>query len=420
MRRDGIAVEITPTAKLGFGLVADEFRLEPREECMDLFTVLYEPEPRLRTSFPPGIDETFARSWHTAMHDLLETAQYQGFHESTVLDHELSGVAVKPLLEEMKQLQRRYHDMLMARRERQLSDAELAARQEQLYGESLRHVIRGLGRAQNAVEMVQQLRLIGYGDGAGEFVALQIDRSHFDAMAELVRKVSQMYGRFREAFRTVSVNSTRRALLVKGVTSGKELRRAIPSQLSWLSDPDMEQLFLLKWLEGRLLVRELSTPPRQERGDVVVCVDESGSMAGEKVQIAKAYAFALRSHLQEQGRRCHILSFSHREEHIQEIPDDAPPQSVLEWLNSFIAGGTAFEPPLERAMQLCDDRSDILIITDGQAPLEASFQRRFLEWKQRTGARLFLLHLERQSALRDIADHVLQIDDVSSVLYSVS
>lgn len=430
MHRYGIAVDVTPTARLGFELVKGPYHLENEPGAADMFTTLYEPEPALLQQAPTGVDEIYYRAWHDAIDQLLQSAQYQQFHENTVLDHELSGVCVKPMLEELSPLVDRYHEMHRKQREldrqrQQLGDTseqvmqmqqQLEAMRFELYSEGLRVVTRAMQKADQAGELIRNLRAIGYGNEAGRFVKLAIDRQTIDALAQLVKRVAELYGRFMQSMTESAIRSPRKSVMVKGVTLGKSLQRALPSQLAWLSDPDTESLFLLKWLEGRLLVRDLSSPDRRNRGDIVVCVDESASMHGEKAIIAKAYALALREHMHREGRRCHIISFSHRDEDVRELPNDATAEQALDWLQSFIGGGTDFHRPLARALELSTDRSDILIITDGQGELDERFRRSFVEWKQSTGSRLFMVHLERESPLREIADRILELDEVIAAL----
>lgn len=422
MQHYGIAVNVTPTARLGFELVKEPFHLENESGAADVFTTLYEPEPELLHQPPRGVDDIYYRAWRDALHELLQSAQYQQFHESTVLDHELSGVCVKPVLDELKPLVDRFYEF--HREQQHLQDdpgaeQQLERMQLELYAESLRAVSRAIRRAEEAGEAVKALRYIGYGNEAGKFISLSVQHRTIDAVSKLVKRVAHLYGRFLQSMIESSVNTPRKAVMVRGVKLGKCLHHALPSQLAWLSDPDMEAMFMLKWLEGRLLVRDLTTPPQSRRGDVVVCVDESASMQGENAILAKAYAFALREYLRSENRRCHIISFSHYDEDVRELADDADAQEALDWLQSFIGGGTDFHRPLKRAMQLSTERSDILIITDGQANLASDFKNRFQQWKLRTGSRLFMVHLHNESPLRDIADHIVELDEVLSVLQEV-
>jgi uncharacterized protein with von Willebrand factor type A (vWA) domain len=406
---EGIALETTPIARVGFRLVQDRYELGTPQE-LDVFTSLYEPEPKLK----PSVDEEHV-PWHRAMGEVMESAMYQGMHAETMLDEELSGVAVRPFMNELQPLVERFRELEQRRRELQESlDVEEHARLERqerlVLAEATQIVARAVSEARDAMETIITLRSMGYGNEAGRFVALHY--KELPKIKELVKRTHEQFGRFRELFVTARTGMPKRAAMVRGVTLGDEIHRAISSELALLADKDTEELFFKKWTERQLLVRDLSIPPEKRRGDVVVLVDESGSMIGEPVIIAKAYVFALRAQLRQENRKCRIISFSYREEDMVELPDDAKAEQVVEWLGRFINGGTDFEAPLRKAMKF---NRDILMITDGEAEVSDEFRSEFIEWKRRTGNRFFLIHIGSTPALHPMADEVILSTDAASL-----
>ena len=407
-RLNGIAVNITPVARLGFGLVRDQYDLDRSEE-LDLFTTLYEPNPQL-------VDPVEGHmAWYRAVQEVLGSALYENLHRTTILDEELSGVAVRPIMEELEPLVERYRDLEEQKREAELDQDEIRLEQIEkqerlLNAQAVQTVASAIQKAEDSVETVVVLRSMGCGDGAGRYVSLSYP--DLPRISDLVRRTHHLFGRFRELFASVRANLPRRAVMVRGVTIGDELNRVIGSELSLLSDPETESLFDLKWVEKRLLIRDISRPPDRRRGDVVVLIDESGSMLGEAVLIAKSYAFALRSQLKQENRRCHIISFSYYPNEMVEVPEDATADQVIQWLGRAIGGGTEFTHPIKRAMEF---NRDILMITDGEADVGAEFAKHFMEWKRRTGNRFFLVHVGRSPTLHPLADEVLLSDDAQSL-----
>jgi len=404
---EGIALQTTSIARVGFRLVQDRYELSTPEE-LDVFTSLYEPEPKLK----PSVDEEHV-PWHRAMGEVMQSAMYQDMHTETMLDEELSGVAVRPFMNELQPLVKRFREIEQRRLELQESlDVEEHARlerQERLaLAEATQIVARAVSEAKEAMDTIIALRSMGYGNGAGSFIALHY--KDLPKIRELVKRTYEHFGRFREMFATARAGTPKRAVMVRGVTLGDEIHRATSSELALLGDKDTEDLFYQKWAEKRLLMRDMSRPPEKRRGDVVVLVDESGSMSGEPVLIAKAYVFALRAQLRQENRKCRIISFSDREEDMVDLPDDATAEQVVEWLGRYIAGGTDFEKPLERAMQI---NRDILMITDAEAVVSDKFRFEFMEWKRRTGNRLFLIRMGHSLSLNDIADKVLLSEDAT-------
>ena len=404
-RLDGIAVETTPVARVGFRLVQEQYGLSSPQE-LDVFTSLYEPDPILQQS----VDEEHI-PWHRAVGEMMGSAVYQSVHTSTVLDEELAGVGVRPIMDELQSLEEKFRKLEQQRREAQESlDIEQHARLEQLErltrAEATQAVARAVSQAREAMETVMALRAMGYGTEAGRYLSLNYHE--IPRIVDLVKRTYRHFGRFREMFATARAGVPRRAVTVRGVTVGDELHRATSSQLGLLADSDTEPLFYQRWLEKRLLIRDVNRPPEKRRGDVVVLVDESGSMEGEAILIAKAYVFALRAQLKQENRKCHIVSFSYRAEDMVELPDDATAEQVIEWLGRMIGGGTDFMKPLEYAKQF---HRDILMITDGDAEVDEEFQREFIRWKRETGNRLFLIHIGTSPTLNDLADSVLVSED---------
>jgi uncharacterized protein with von Willebrand factor type A (vWA) domain len=406
---EGIALETTSIARVGFRLVQDRYELSTPEE-LDVFTSLYEPEPKLK----PSVDEEHI-PWHRAMGEVMESAMYQGMHTETMLDEELSGVAVRPFMNELQPLVERFRELERRRRELQESlDVEEHARLEReerlVSAEVTQIVARAVSEARDAMDTVIALRSMGYGNEAGRFVSLHY--KDLPKIRELVKRTHAQFGRFRELFAAARAGTPRRAAMVRGVTLGDEIHRATSSELALLGDKDTENLFYQKWAEKRLMVRDINRPQEKRRGDVVVLVDESGSMSGEPVIIAKAYVFALRAQLRQENRKCRIISFSYREEDMVELPDDATAEQVVQWLGRFIDGGTDFEAPLRRAMQ---SNRDILMITDGEARVSDEFRSEFVEWKRRTGNRFFLIHIGSNPTLHPLADEVILSTDAASL-----
>ena len=78
-----------------------------------------------------------------------------------------------------------------------------------------------------------------------------------------------------------------------GVTLDGDLGRLLPHELARLSLPELEDDTLRRLAERQLMSREYHGTEPVAKGPVILCVDESGSMHGEKVHTAKALALAM-------------------------------------------------------------------------------------------------------------------------------
>lgn len=426
MQEPGRVLQIPATAKIGFQLIQPQFQIDPEDEGMDVFTTLYEPDvsPLIKPQ-----SEVEDRGWYQAVQSYLQTARYESIHQNTVLDHELCGAATVPLLKELIESARQWQELEEEREQaEQEGDTEAIEQLERRATlqrvQTTQRILAAMSEAESAIETVQALRMLGAGTDAGQYVSVQLTSEHFRQVMDIVRRTAAHFGRLRTAWMEAKTKIPSDAFLVKGVKVARQIRSLLPQELLLLADPDLELLFLLKYLQQRLLVYDVERPIRQQRGDVVVCVDESGSMLGEPVLIAKAFAFLLRQMLDQEGRRCTILSFSYQDEDTVVVPYDAPASQVAEWLARAIAGGTSFDTALRRAMEIARDQSlrspDIVILSDGEDTVGDSVRAQVLQFKRDTGARLFFLHFGRQpSGLWQVADHILHIEDIDQFVASL-
>ena len=118
-------------------------------------------------------------------------------------------------------------------------------------------------------------------------------------------------------------------------------------------------------------------------GDIVICIDESGSMSGEPISWAKAIALVVLEYAAKNNRNCAIVRFASAgtiKTHIfregKHTIDD-----VLNFAESFLHGGTNFEAPLKKAVKLIEregfENADVMFITDGECNISDEFVTEF-------------------------------------------
>jgi len=233
-----------------------------------------------------------------------------------------------------------------------------------------RQLIRRLATMRDAVQLTEDLAAMGWGSGAGIFVRLVMEDRVRAETIQAVRKVAGWFGRLRELWTVAKARVPRRGPRISGTTRGDDLLRMLPQEHLRLSDPELAWLWALDFARRRLLqYRRTGAQHHAGHGPVIVLVDESGSMSGEPVMYAKAFAFLLRAQAKAEGRACHLISFSSYPRDLHELPDNATAAEAAEWAARFIGGGTDWVPPLERACQLLRDtqyrRADLVMLTDG-------------------------------------------------------
>ena len=166
---------------------------------------------------------------------------------------------------------------------------------------------------------------------------------------------------------------------IKGITVGGDLDRLLPAELAGLRSTNRLQRLstLSKIMGNRAMQYELSGTESLTKGPVIVLVDESGSMQGNgKQEWSKAVALALLTLATQQKRTCFLAGFdvSIRHEHLFR-PQTMTVDDVCQALTAACSGGTDFNVPLRRALQVLHvepamNQADIVIVTDGEATID--------------------------------------------------
>lgn len=216
---------------------------------------------------------------------------------------------------------------------------------------------------------------------------------------------------------------------VTAIGRGADLARVLAGELSLLADPDLEDLFLLRFAEGALQQYDLVGAERQGRGPIVVALDESGSMSAPlgggatKEVWSKAVTLALLAIARLQRRDFAVLHFSGDERIVlHRFPrgEGAYPD-VIACLDTFLGGGTIFEPWMAAALTLVGeaafDRADVIAISDGLAAIEPGMVARWNRARAARGMRAYAVLIGTDDgigALASITDALLTIADLGA------
>lgn len=250
-----------------------------------------------------------------------------------------------------------------------------------------------------------------------------------------LKRVMKLAGRLRRlASEGRKVRDPHGADKVVGVTIGGDLQRAMPTELGLLQHPTMRLLQLAKLAESRMMQYRVVGQVPQGRGPVVVLLDESGSMEGERSLWAAAVALACLGTAARERRACTVIGFNGGVRYIvrldtkgvawrHDLRDIGTATQIggcaevaLLVASSRPSGGTDFAPPLLAALELEDgvtrDRADLVLVTDGHAEAPTSVMERLQDAKK-NGLRLFGLTVGGGSfghAVQQLVDHCVDLD----------
>ena len=253
-----------------------------------------------------------------------------------------------------------------------------------------------------------------------------------------LRRMMKLAGRLRRlASDGRKVRDELGADTLVGTTIGGDLPRALPTELGLLRHPRLRRVQLAKLADRRLQQYHVVGQVPKGRGPVVVLLDESGSMEGERSLWASAVALACLGTAARERRACTIIGFNGAVRYVVRLDAQGTAwrhdvrnvaqatamggcaEVALHVASSRPDGGTQFAPPLLAALELEDgvtrERADLVLVTDGHAEAPTSVMER-LQAAKRDGLRVFGLTVGGGSlghAVQQLADHCVDLDAAS-------
>lgn len=192
-------------------------------------------------------------------------------------------------------------------------------------------------------------------------------------------EISKHLGRFREIFAQGKRNGYAYG---RGETYalelGNDLSCAIGSEFAMLASPQTLPLFVKKYQQRRLKQYRRREPVHKGMGDIICCLDESGSTRGDAAAWGKAVALTLLDIAAENRRKFAFIHFAGSSECKVDVflPGQYSVQDKLDAAETFLDGGTNFKRPLDEAIQLMDagfENTDIVFLTDGLCELPEDY-----------------------------------------------
>ncbi|VEU42756.1 unnamed protein product [Pseudo-nitzschia multistriata] len=176
----------------------------------------------------------------------------------------------------------------------------------------------------------------------------------------------------------------------KGTSSSKVLRRLF---LAKMAESKLQSYELSGWADIPSMPREnplyLNRLPSAPGGPIIVCLDTSWSMSGNRESLSKAVVLACVIEARRQGRECQVVSFSTERKVMETGVITANSEGIkrlLAFLSHSFGGGTDVTGALKFAIEalesddnelsnngtrtenFCMEAADILLVTDGEIP----------------------------------------------------
>lgn len=365
----------------------------------DFYGASFEPEPLLR-------DSSADQQRHEFMKQLVQTPDYRSLHESTKLNSVASEIAAVAFAEQFAALKKE------ASKSKPGSDPEMS---------TLRAVGKALAKAEEEVEGLKEAAAaMGLGPGMpGANDAAAIARIYRQVRGNAsLRRICELAGRYRRLAQSKQRQKTAHGLDdVVGVTLDGDVGRLLPVELAKLTVPELELDVLRRLVERQVMCREHKGVVTVGKGPILVVVDESGSMQGEKVETAKALALAMAWIARRQRRWCGLIAYSGDSgERLLALPAGRWDEGLLaEWLLGFLGAGSSLDVPLQEMPDYYQrigapaGQTDVLFITDAVCRVPRDIAERFKSWKTQVRARVLSLVIDSAPGdLEGVSDEIYE------------
>jgi uncharacterized protein with von Willebrand factor type A (vWA) domain len=245
---------------------------------------------------------------------------------------------------------------------------------------------------------------------------------------EKLKKLARMVGRMKfhaQALRKKVFERSSEELLE--IEQGDALNRLLPHEMLSLHHPTLRKDFYRRFLDQELIQYSLRGVEEKGKGPMIVCLDGSSSMSGDKEIWSKAVTLTLLEIARKQRRLFRSICFSSAETPLQVLdmnPRDryeVETKTVMDLAEYFPGGGTDFQKPLDAALDCLRQsrfkKGDIIFITDGECQVDAQWAESFRAEKNRLGFSLFSILIDMGPAslgtLKEFSDRISTIKQLT-------
>jgi uncharacterized protein with von Willebrand factor type A (vWA) domain len=267
-----------------------------------------------------------------------------------------------------------------------------------------------------------------FGNGGRQSADERLELGRRLARNKRLGELARLVGRLKQDARAL-----RRRTLDRGaaeaydIERGDELGRLIPAELLTMHHPVLRADFRRRLLEKEILQYRLRVDEEKNKGPMIVCIDVSSSMQGDKELWAKAVSLTLMDIARRSRRLFRAVLFSSGPESLRVLDLNSQRRyqpelpKVLEMAEYFPGGGTDFQSPLDAAVALLEDkqlkRADIVVITDGECQVAPEWLAKFRARREQLKFTVFAVLVDvgssELSTLAQFSDRVTSVKQLT-------
>lgn len=390
-------------------------------DVADFHAACYLPEPKMKEE-ARELDQKKT----DFMLNMMDTPNFQALRKNTVFNRIASELATNVLCDEY---------------------VKTEPKEEESLPKTLHRINKSVEKAQEEVALHEDtMRVFNQGGGStSTSTAQKLDQK---ALTELFQKVQKsaflrdfmrMAGRYRRSAMSKQRTKVKHGVdEVIGVERGNDLSRMLPHELVQFAIPKLRASALHRYVERQSLIRQTRSREKLGKGPVVICVDGSYSMHGDRIKNAKAMALGMWWIAQFQKRWCWLVEFGSNSDAGKSIlftpkgqvtqPQHNPnPDGILQWVEHFYgAGGTSPRVPFVdvpgewKKNKIPEGKTDMVLIGDGgfDSEFNTKMAQNFHKWKTTNQVSLYSIMIgvddsEEFDLLRAVSDSMFFMSNLN-------
>jgi len=313
----------------------------------------------------------------------------------------------------------------------ELAEALLGKPGSQQSAEKARELARlGLAAVKKAQEQVQEVSdtVQAWGLEPGELTLKDLEEVLW-ILKELktdpkLKKIVDQLGRYWRFSGKPRVKAPQGGVRITTTETGRDLKRAVPSELVALVNPALRVKALQRWTHGELRLFGQETRQKLEKGPMIVAEDKSGSMGeGGKGDWANWLVYRVAQIAHHEKRTFGWILFDKIVQKSKVFQRGVISlRERVEIARTRAGGGTDFERPLRRAVEMIKNeglkKADILLITDGMCAVSDSFLKELLVVKRALEVQIFTVLVNvgqtADATVREFSDKVIAISELTA------
>lgn len=278
-------------------------------------------------------------------------------------------------------------------------------------------------------ETSEMVEIWGFGEGEKSRISYQNKKDAIEKIrkSKKLTKLTDLIGKFKESAITEQKKKTKNgAVEISSVTIGNKIEDVLPSEKMLLSNQTTKADFYNRYTEGRLMNYSKESNKSKNKGPIILCCDESGSMDGDRETWSKAFTMGVLEIAQMQKRDFAFIAYDTRaNDPIVIKKGEVSPDKVITICEEFLDGGTNFEAPLRKALDLIKDstfkNADILFVTDGDCSVSDKFKQEFKRTKEEKEFACKGVLIDMGSwhssdvTLREFCDDVIKVSNIADL-----